>query len=89
MIGSNALQVIQKRFGAVSQKILDNPVFDEETRSTATYHASTYMLTLTQILEANNGVFPDSAKSVISGAMEFCDLVDMYCSSNSSAQAHA
>lgn len=89
MISSNALQVIQKRFGSVSKKILENPVFDDETRDTATYHASTYMLTLQQILQANNGAFPDSAKSVIKGAMEFCDLVDMYCSSNSSAQAHA
>lgn len=78
--GSYELKALMERFDGVSQKILEHPNFDDESRDVAIEQAATYMLTLNYIFETHGGVLPESVKPAFDAAMEFCDLTDEFCS---------
>lgn len=79
------LQDLRDRFDSTSQKILEHPKFDDEAREVATVQAVVYMLALSEIIEASNGVLSDESKSVVAASLEFCDLVDEFCASEAQA----
>lgn len=74
------LAELKERFNNVNKNILHHPSFDAESRKVASFHASTYMISLGKIIEESGGVIPDDALPALGSVIEFIELVEGLCS---------
>lgn len=76
------ITVVRNRFEIASQKILEHPKFNKESRQQATEHIAMMMVAFDQALEASNGRLLTRHQKVVAPIIEYFELIDEFCSSD-------
>lgn len=71
-----------ERLDGVCKEILENPAFDEESRSKATNQAAVYSLTISSIAKETGGELPLAVKPIVESVIDFITVVEGFCLAN-------
>jgi len=71
-----------KRLDRVCAEILENPKFNEESRSKAVNQAAVYSLTLNSIAKEAGGELPVASKPIVESIIDFIQIVEGFCLAN-------
>lgn len=79
-IGQEAIiNVVRNRFEIASQKVLEHPKFDDDSRQQATQQLAAMMVVFDQALEASGGRLLTRHQKIVAPIIEYFELIDEFC----------
>ena len=84
-IGQEAIvTVVRNRFEIASQKVLQHPKFDDDSRQQATQQLAAMMAVFDQALEVSGGRLLTRHQKIVAPIIEYCELIDEFCADDES-----